>query len=305
MPTPLILLLLLLLSGTAFASPQGRFFLEGDGLLHIVNAKTGAGGGVRYRLPDGSYPAAAQAKIDRIFGAAPGEGISPRLVSLLDYLQDHFGGGMIRIVSGYRSPTYNQRLRQKGKLAAQTSLHLEGMAADVEMAGVEAEKLWQFVRGLDCCGVGYYHGNGIHLDTGPSRFWDETSTRVDEDLGARNQLIFLRTDRDIYLPGEAVRLTLHRITDYPFGLRPRALLLKGGKGWKEVNLIGAETNCVSIKDRHRATSLSWVIPEGFFSSDKVRIEVTFCDKPFPEMPDRTASNPITILNRFVRSHPNN
>jgi uncharacterized protein YcbK (DUF882 family) len=298
-----LLFLLVLLPTFAFGAEfRGRFFLEGDGLLHVINAKNGLGGKVRYRLDNGSYPSNAWEEVNRIFGVPKNsaEAISPRLIALLDYLQDYFDAGPVRILSGYRSPDYNENLRKKGRLAAKTSLHLEGMAADIEMDGVSPRKLWHFVRDLDCCGAGYYHGKGIHLDTGPTRFWDEKSTKVEQDLGARNKLILLRTYLDIYRPGETVHLVLARITDYPIGIRPEMRLLEGEKGEKgaeKATLFPTKDPCVLIRDRAEAHALAWKVPNDFRHDRKLRLRIDFCKKPFPEMPDRIESNPILITKR--------
>ncbi|MGH7431119.1 MAG: YcbK family protein [Candidatus Methylomirabilales bacterium] len=280
---------------TAVAAPPGRFFLEGDGTVRLVNGRTGAGGAVTYRTPRGEYPESAQRRINRIFGVPPNasEGIAIRLIALLDYLQDQLKGGKIKIVSGYRSPTYNEELRKKGRLAARTSMHLEGMAADIEMEGVEGKRLWEFVRGLDCCGAGYYHGKGIHVDVGPSRFWDEASTKVEQDLGARNKLVLLRTGWDLYRPGEEVRMTLGRITDYPIGVRRDGQLIHTGQEVVRVRLENGRTDCLLIPNRS-AASLAWKIPKGIAPKEKSRIRISFCHKPFPEMPEGIDSNPISI-----------
>ena len=286
----------LLSSLTAAATPSGRFFIEGDGKVYLVNGKTGAGGLVTYRTPGGEYPESAQRRINQIFGVPPNasEGIAIRLTALLDYLQDELKGGRITIVSGYRSPDYNEGLRKQGRLAARTSMHLEGMAADIEMEGVEGKRLWEFLRGLDCCGAGYYHARGIHVDVGPSRFWDEASTRVEQDLGARNRLVLLRTEWDLYRPGEEVRMTLSRITDYPIGVRRDGQLIHSGQEVVGVRLENGRTDCILIPNRLAAGSLAWKIPKRIAPKERPRIRISFCRKPFPGMPERIDSNPISI-----------
>ena len=281
---------------TAGAAPSGRFFIEGDGTVYLVNGKTGAGGSLTYRTPGGDYPETAQRRINQIFGVPPNasEGIAIRLIALLDYLQDQLKGGMITIVSGYRSPTYNEGLRKKGRLAARTSTHLEGMAADIEMEGVEGKRLWESVRGLDCCGAGYYHTKVVHIDVGPSRFWDETSTKVEQDLGARNKLVLLRTEWDLYRPGEEVRMTLGRITDYPIDVRGDGQLIHSGQEVVRVRLEKGRTDCLLIRNRSAARSLAWKIPKRIAPKEKSRIRISFCRKPFPAMPERIDSNPISI-----------
>jgi uncharacterized protein YcbK (DUF882 family) len=288
--------LFLLCSLTAGAAPSGRFLIEGDGKVDLINKKTGAGGPITYRTPGGDYPESAQRRINQIFGVPPNasEGIAIRLTALLDYLQDHLNGGRITIVSGYRSPTYNEGLRQKGRLVARTSMHVEGMAADIEIEGVEGKRLWEFVRGLDCCGAGYYHTKMIHVDVGPSRFWDETSTKVEQDLGARNKLILLRTEWDLYRPGEEVRMTLGRITDYPIGIRRDGQLVQAGQEVVGVRLENGRTDCLLIRNRSAARSLAWKIPKGIAPKEKARIRISFCQRRFPEMPEGIDSNPISI-----------
>ena len=288
--------LFLLSSLTVVSAPSGRFFFEGDGKVHLVNKKTGAGGPMTYRTPGGDYPESAQRRINQVLGIPPNasEGIAIRLTALLDYLQDQLKGGMITIISGYRSPTYNEGFRKKGGLAARTSMHLEGMAADIEMEGVEGKRLWEFVRGLDCCGAGYYHAKSIHVDVGPSRFWDEASTKVEQDLGARNKLVLLRTEWDLYRPGEEVRMTLGRITDYPIGVRRDGQLIHTGQEVVGVRLENGRTDCLLIPNRSAARSLVWKIPKRIAPKEKARIRISFCQRLFPEMPEGIDSNPISI-----------
>ena len=296
-----ISLLLFPLSSQTF-DKSGRYFFEGDGSVRLVNAKTGDGGTFKYHSADDQYNLQTLDRINEVFGlkTAPDEFIAPRLIALLDYLQDKLKGGTIRIVSGYRSPNYNNNWRKKGRLAARTSLHIEGMAADIEMDGVDGKKLWEFVRSLDCCGAGYYHGKGIHVDVGPSRFWDETSTKVEQDLGARNKLILLRTNFDYYQPGERIYMTLGRITDYPVGIRPKVILVT--PAGKEVAALPLDlegkglkkSDCVPIPDRSWARSIEFDLPEKIDSREKIQVRMEFCEKPFPEMPDRIESNPVSI-----------
>jgi uncharacterized protein YcbK (DUF882 family) len=281
---------------TMAAAPAGRFFIEGDGALRIVNGRTGAGGLITYRTPGGDYPEAARARLDQVFGVPAGapEGMSLRLIALLDYLQDRLKGGTIRIISGYRSPTYNEGLRSQGRLAARTSMHIEGMAADIEMQGVSGRRLWMFVRSLNCCGAGYYHTSSIHVDVGPRRFWDETTTGVDQDLGARNKLVLLRTDWDVYRPGQTVRMSLGRITDFPLSVRRGGQLIHAGRAVTTLRLAQGQGDCLVIPTRAAARSLTWTIPQQIAIQASARIRLSFCHRPFPEMPEAIDSNPIAI-----------
>ncbi len=294
-------LIVLCAASSNASNPKGRFYFEGDGTVKIINAKTGSGGSFKYRDADGQYNLQAFDRINEVFGmqTKPDEFIAPRLIALLDYLQDQLKGGAIRIVSGYRSPTYNEGLRKKGRLAARTSMHIEGMAADIDMDGVNGKTLWDFLRGLDCCGAGYYHGKGIHVDVGPSRFWDETSTKVEQDLGAHNKLILVKTNFDYYDPAERVYMTIGRITDYPVGIKPKVRLMSSDK--KEIATVALDTKnlksekgCLMIPDWISGRSIEFDLPEKLGSKDKITVTVDYCEKPFPEMPDSGSSNAFTI-----------
>ncbi len=52
------------------------------------------------------------------------------------------------------------------------SLHLQGRAIDVRLAGVDCAELAGRARAMTRGGVGYYrHSDFVHLDTGPFRTW--------------------------------------------------------------------------------------------------------------------------------------
>ncbi|MBE0482971.1 MAG: DUF882 domain-containing protein [Bacterioplanes sp.] len=76
------------------------------------------------------------------------------------------------IVSAYRSPSTNQRLRQQSSGVAQTSMHIQGKAIDVRIPGVSHRHLHKAALAMHAGGVGYYPKSGyIHLDTGRNRHW--------------------------------------------------------------------------------------------------------------------------------------
>jgi uncharacterized protein YcbK (DUF882 family) len=275
--------------------PLDRYFLSGDGVVSFDNEKTGQSARIRYRLQDGTYPKAAAQRIDRLFGIPSGseEHISLRLVSLLDYIEDRYRSP-IDILSGYRSPDYNQSLRAKGRLAARASLHMEGMAADIDLGRNLAPRVFDAIKALDCCGIGYYHGESVHLDTGPPRFWDETTSKVQTDISAHNKRIMVRTDRDVYLPGETVTLRLARITDYPLGLASALTLVRDGQSLGTLSVDGSRAACLPVDDP-RGRFRTWTIPESFGARGRVEIRLRFCHKPFPEMPDSVDSNPFVVI----------
>ena len=274
--------------------PRDRYFFSGDGWIQLVNTKTNESARVHYRLPDGSYPRDAHQRINRFFGVpvSSRDSTALRLISLLDYIEDRYRQP-IEIISGYRSPEYNEGLRAKGRLAAKASLHMEGMAADIRMRQVLSAEWFQTIKALNCCGVGFYHDNSLHVDIGPARFWDETSSKVSTDISEHNKRILARTDLDVYLPGEQLELRLARITDYPIGVTSRFAVVRNGQILREFLFDEKEDHCLPVNDPKDRT-LKWTIPSGFHPTEKIQIRLSFCNKPFPEMPDQIESNSILI-----------
>lgn len=274
--------------------PPGRYFLSGDGLLELSNAKNGRAAKLRYRLPDGSYPQQARRQIDRIFGlpASADDHISLRFIAFLDYFEDRFQRP-IRIVSGYRSPAYNAQLRRRGATAARTSLHMEGMAADIEVGKHLAARAFEIIKDLNCCGVGYYHGSSLHVDTGPARYWDASSSKVRTNISNHNKRIMLRTDKDIYLSGETVQLRLARVTDYPFGVVSGFAFVRQGRAVRRFSLNGDSGACLAVRDP-RDKVLRWTLPQDVRVDEPLRIRLDFCDKRLAHMPERVESNPIVV-----------
>lgn len=76
------------------------------------------------------------------------------------------------LVSGYRSPQTNAMLRSRSSGVARNSLHIRGMAADLQL---RSRSVSQFARAAMSCrggGVGRYSGsNFVHVDCGQVRTW--------------------------------------------------------------------------------------------------------------------------------------
>jgi uncharacterized protein YcbK (DUF882 family) len=95
---------------------------------------------------------------------------------LMDYLYDvacHAGvDPVFGVISGYRSPQTNEQLRERSGGVARHSLHMEGRAIDVRLAGVHCADLAGRALDLTRGGVGYYaKSDFVHLDTGAFRSW--------------------------------------------------------------------------------------------------------------------------------------
>jgi uncharacterized protein YcbK (DUF882 family) len=76
------------------------------------------------------------------------------------------------VISGYRSPQTNARLHARSNGVSEHSLHMQGRAIDVRMAGIDCQELAAKAIELKRGGVGYYRASDfVHLDTGAFRTW--------------------------------------------------------------------------------------------------------------------------------------
>ena len=79
------------------------------------------------------------------------------------------------VISGYRSPETNAKLRKRGKGAAKNSYHIQGKAVDIRLPGYRTSVLRRTAFKLRKGGVGYYpHQKFVHIDVGPIRYWKGT-----------------------------------------------------------------------------------------------------------------------------------
>src|SRR6185437_8873922 len=95
---------------------------------------------------------------------------------LMDYLTDVARAlgvdPSFSVISGYRSPRTNAALRERSSGVAQHSLHMDGRAIDVRLAGVDCARLAGHALDLRRGGVGYYRASDfVHLDAGAFRTW--------------------------------------------------------------------------------------------------------------------------------------
>ena len=169
---------LILASANSLESAVDRtspFKHSGDGRISLVDVHTGESISVVYRDEKGRYSDSALEAIDytlRCHGSGQEIPISLKLVELVDHLQDHFGTERVKVVSGYRSASYNKMLRRRLRRVARESTHIHGLAMDIKLPGVHKKELGQFARALRAGGVGVYRSSTfVHLDVGPVRHW--------------------------------------------------------------------------------------------------------------------------------------
>ena len=102
--------------------------------------------------------------------------MDPQLFDLLHALRMTLGSTTplaYHIISGYRSPLTNARLRNTrcGGVASH-SLHMDGKAIDIRLPGVPLAELRDAALSLKAGGVGYYpREQFVHIDTGRVRVW--------------------------------------------------------------------------------------------------------------------------------------
>ena len=99
--------------------------------------------------------------------------IDPELLNILYGIQQKSGSnGVIEIISGYRSPATNNKLRSKNSGVAKQSLHMKGQALDFRLTDLKSSDLRDVAISLHQGGVGYYSkADFVHIDTGRHRTW--------------------------------------------------------------------------------------------------------------------------------------
>ena len=86
----------------------------------------------------------------------PAQSVHPRLALLLSRISDHFGGRPIRVISGFR---------EAGGYTRESSRHVQGRAADIQVAGVPHRAVFEYCRSLVQTGCGYYPRSVfVHVD---------------------------------------------------------------------------------------------------------------------------------------------
>jgi uncharacterized protein YcbK (DUF882 family) len=125
---------------------------------------------------DGAYVPDALAAIEvllRDFRNGERHAIDPQLMDYLHAVALTIGvDPVFSVISGYRSPHTNELLREHSTGVSRHSLHMQGRAIDVRVAGVDCADLAARALALSRGGVGYYRQSDfVHLDTGNFRTW--------------------------------------------------------------------------------------------------------------------------------------
>jgi uncharacterized protein YcbK (DUF882 family) len=163
------------LYGTCRAGAAGSGEAAGCKGIALLNLHTDERLQIEY-FRDGAYLPAALSAIEgvlRDFRTGERHAIDPRLMDYLVTVAETLGvEPEFSVISGYRSPETNARLRERSAGVARRSLHMEGRAIDVRMRGVDCASLAARATDLQHGGVGYYRASDfVHLDTGAFRTW--------------------------------------------------------------------------------------------------------------------------------------
>ncbi len=124
----------------------------------------------------GEYVPGALAEVNyffRDFRANQIRPIDPHLLDLLHRINYALGTSQpFNLISGYRSPATNAWLASQSEGVARHSLHMYGMAADINVQGRSLALLQIVALTMRSGGVGYYpRSDFVHVDIGRVRRW--------------------------------------------------------------------------------------------------------------------------------------
>jgi len=125
---------------------------------------------------NGKYDIKALSKINHILRdhrSGEVKAIDTRLLDLLHVLSYKSNPQRpFHVISGYRSPATNKKLRKNSSGVAARSLHMQGKAIDIRIPGFKTRQLRNVARNLKSGGVGYYpKSDFVHVDVGRVRYW--------------------------------------------------------------------------------------------------------------------------------------
>jgi uncharacterized protein YcbK (DUF882 family) len=96
-----------------------------------------------------------------------------KLLDVLWELHQRLGSKQpFEVICGYRSPKTNATLAATSDGVAKKSLHMEGMAIDINLSDKKLKLVRETAIAMQRGGVGYYPKSGfVHVDTGRVRHW--------------------------------------------------------------------------------------------------------------------------------------
>lgn len=200
--------------GAVAQNHVSRLSLAADGFLRLYSYHLNEFLEVRYLDAAGNWDQAGLESIDRICRSRDQNQkykVDSRLIVLADHLQDHFGADVVEIISCYRSPEFNKKLKAEGHAVANESFHTKGMAMDIHLDEIREDVVRDYLLKLRLGGVGYY-GNRlmVHMDFGPVRTWTDGEFKDNTKIGIFNDLssIQIRTTHLHYRQGDEIHFKM-------------------------------------------------------------------------------------------------
>ncbi|HLD45262.1 MAG TPA: DUF882 domain-containing protein [bacterium] len=216
-PHFVIFVLFLLFCPEVRAGSDHSLSLPHDGHLRIFAYHVGEYLDVTYLDQNGDWDHTAYVRLNfllRSRGDDQTTQMDKRLIELADHLQDHFKTDGIEIISGYRSPEFNQELREQGHRVAEESYHTKGMALDVHLDEIREDVLRDYLLSLKLGGVGYYGDRlMVHMDFGPLREWHSGDFSENTKIGVFNDKnrVRITTDKFYYALADPQNLVFEGI----------------------------------------------------------------------------------------------
>lgn len=148
-------------------------------ILSLDNIHTGEKLTVEY-WAQGQYLPDALTAVDRLlrdFRTGQVHPIAPALLDLIALVRVRLDtSAPVSVISGYRSPATNAMLRGEHEHSgvATKSLHMQGKAIDIRIAGRSLADLHNAALAQRGGGVGFYPKSGfVHVDIGRVRAWQQ------------------------------------------------------------------------------------------------------------------------------------
>jgi len=157
-----------LMGGRALAATAPRS-------LSLLNLHTGEALKATY-FENGAYVPDAMAALNHLLRDFRTGGVHPMAPGLLDLVSTLTGTletrETVQVISGYRSPLTNAALHARSNGVASHSLHMDGMAMDIRIKGVQLPHLRDAALAMRRGGVGFYPASDfVHVDVGRVRRW--------------------------------------------------------------------------------------------------------------------------------------
>lgn len=156
------------IGGRALAAPEAR-------TLAFHNLHTGESLSATYWEAGRYVPDALDALNHLLRDHRTGEvhPIEPGLFDLIADLRGRLGSAaVVQVISGYRSPETNAALHAHSAGVAARSLHMDGRATDLRIAGLDLSRVRDAAWSLQGGGVGFYpQSQFVHVDVGRVRRW--------------------------------------------------------------------------------------------------------------------------------------